>query len=219
MPFDITRDPENASTPVAEQSKRAAQILKAADALLVERGQDAVSMRDIAHRAGVNKALIFYYFGNRAQLFDAVLARYDERHDDVLRVILAPDGPPRSRVHRALDAYLDFIEDHELYVRLVQQELSRQEPQLGLIRVSLEKLHGALVQVFGAALPDAGPTASRQLAMSVGCLLLSHGAAYAETVVPQGSASDAHSDLRAERRGHLHWLADTLLDRLQPMRS
>lgn len=47
------------------------RILDAAAAAIAERGWGAVSTRAIAERAGVNNALIHYYFGSRQQLLRA----------------------------------------------------------------------------------------------------------------------------------------------------
>lgn len=197
-----------------ENSTRALQILQAADELLAERGHDAVSMRDVAQRAGVNKALIFYYFGSRAQLFEKVLERYYENHAEALKAIGASRGTPRERVHQALDAYLDFVEHNELFSRLVQQELARQDPQLPLIRENLRKLHQALHDALGHALPERGPMAARQLYMTIGCLVVHHGT---HATSPLALASDElQSDVgREERRAHVHWLADTIVDRIE----
>lgn len=48
-------------------------ILEAAIALIRERGMEAISVRDIAQRAGVNVALINYYFFSKDALVDEVL--------------------------------------------------------------------------------------------------------------------------------------------------
>src|SRR5256885_8471488 len=48
--------------------------------LFCERGYEGVSARDVAERASVNKALVFYHFGSKAKLFDRVIERYYESH-------------------------------------------------------------------------------------------------------------------------------------------
>ncbi|TNF29910.1 MAG: TetR/AcrR family transcriptional regulator [Deltaproteobacteria bacterium] len=197
-----------------ESSSRAQQILLAADELLAERGHDAVSMRDVAQRAGVNKALIFYYFGSRAQLFEKVLERYYDNHTLALQAIRDTSGTPRERLHRALDAYLDFVEDNELFSRLVQQELARQDPQLHVIRENLTKLHEALHDVLGAILPKHGPMAARQLYMTIGCLMVHHGT-FATSPLAETAEILQGQEGRAERREHVHWLADVVFERME----
>lgn len=50
-------------------------LVEAARALFAERGPDAVSLRDIARRAGVNHGLIHHYIGSRDDLLRLVFAR------------------------------------------------------------------------------------------------------------------------------------------------
>ena len=51
-----------------------AALLRAAQELFTERGYERTPGRDIADRAGVNQALLVRYFGNKEELFQAVLA-------------------------------------------------------------------------------------------------------------------------------------------------
>jgi AcrR family transcriptional regulator len=54
-------------------------LLDAAEALFVERGPAAVSLRDVARRAGVNHGLIHHYIGSRDDLLELVFTRATER--------------------------------------------------------------------------------------------------------------------------------------------
>jgi AcrR family transcriptional regulator len=81
----------------------------AAEQLFAQHGFDAVSVRAVASKAGVDPALLHYYFGTKRELFDAVLVRRLE----VLREerIKALDDYARAAgdnltVEGCLDAYL-----------------------------------------------------------------------------------------------------------------
>ena len=50
-------------------------ILDAAELIFADEGFAGAKMRDIANRAGVNQALIRYYFGSKEELFDDVFRR------------------------------------------------------------------------------------------------------------------------------------------------
>ncbi|WP_051356926.1 TetR/AcrR family transcriptional regulator [Azorhizobium doebereinerae] len=56
----------------AARPDRRAAILLSAEALFAERGYAAVSVRDIATRAGVPIALVGYYFGRKPELFGTI---------------------------------------------------------------------------------------------------------------------------------------------------
>ncbi len=55
------------------------RILNTALALLAERGEDAVTLRDVTEAAGVNVAAVKYYFGSKPALFRLALAYALER--------------------------------------------------------------------------------------------------------------------------------------------
>ena len=60
--------------PTAETADLRATLLDAALACFVRGGIAATSLRDIAKEAGVTPALVHYYFGDKAQLQDALVA-------------------------------------------------------------------------------------------------------------------------------------------------
>ena len=70
------------------------QILDTSEALFAEQGYSATSIRRIADGAGVNPALIHYYFGNKKTLLLEVMKRSFEP----MKVALAEmkDGPESS---------------------------------------------------------------------------------------------------------------------------
>src|SRR5208282_2265511 len=63
--------------PRDERGVLADQILKAARASFASRGYGATSLRSVAHDAGVDPALVSYYFESKAGLLDAVLVLPD----------------------------------------------------------------------------------------------------------------------------------------------
>ena len=84
-------------------------ILDAAEALFARQGFDATTIKDIGTAAGVNAALLYYYFTDKATLYEAVLRRmacYADCDDLVLWVCsseLRRDGL-RRRAMEASDA-------------------------------------------------------------------------------------------------------------------
>lgn len=50
------------------------QIIKAAATIFVKKGMDGARMQEIAAEAGINQALLHYYFRSKEKLFDAVFS-------------------------------------------------------------------------------------------------------------------------------------------------
>ncbi len=98
-----------------------AAILEAAGHVFAEQGLSGARTEAIAARAGVNKALLYYYFPSKDALYHAVL---DEEltgfHASACR-LLAQEGPPASILLAYVRAHFDFIGAHPHYPRLFQR--------------------------------------------------------------------------------------------------
>jgi len=196
------------------KTERAEQILDAAAELMGESGYDGVSARDIAQQAGVNKALVFYYWGSKPELFEKVLERYYDAHRDALEPAFRSEGTMVERMHRVLDAYLDFIEEHRIYPRLVQQQLTGGGPHTGMVRRNLAAFFDWITEALAEISPQTGPLAAKHFYLSISGIVTNYF-----TVTPaladQWGTDPMSPAALAERREHLHWLVDTLLARLQ----
>jgi AcrR family transcriptional regulator len=190
------------------------QILSAAEALLDERGFDQVSIRDIAERAGVKKALVFYYFGSREQLFDRVLERYERAHAEALASSTGHGGTPRERMRRVLEAYLDFTDTHPAFARLVLQELSRHgDAQMPQIRANLADLLRAMRAELGDFLPADGPLSASHVFVSLSAAIYNYHS-YARVIGDLVTEGDP-THLLHERRAHVLMLGDLIVGQVR----
>jgi AcrR family transcriptional regulator len=71
-PYSSTKRSKQPPAPDQETRDR---ILDAADRVFTRRGTASGRTQEIADEAGVNKALVHYYFGTKAALADAIFAR------------------------------------------------------------------------------------------------------------------------------------------------
>jgi AcrR family transcriptional regulator len=191
---------------------RASLILSAADDLFAERGYNGVSMRDVAERAGVKKALVFYHHQNKDSLFERVLDNYYAAHAEALRAAFEVQGPLRERFHHVIDRYLDFIDTHRSYAKLVQREVCGANPER--VRRGLQPLLLWVERALVDVAPSTGPRSSKHLFVTISGAVINYFT-YA-SVLSQGWGSDPLSEQGInERRAHLHWLVDCLLDGLE----
>ncbi len=196
------------------KSERALQILDAAAVLLGESGYDGVSARDIAERAGVNKALVFYYWGSKPELFEKVLERYYDAHRDALEQAFETGGTIVERMHRVMDSYLDFIEENRIYPRLVQQQLTGGGPHTDMVRHHLATFFEWITEVLAEISPKTGPLAAKHFYLSISAIVTNYFT-ITPAIAKQWGVDPMSPAALAERREHLHWLVDTLLARLQ----
>src|SRR6202453_5408611 len=101
-----------------EQSGTARRILAAAEHQFAAQGMAGARTDQIALAAHANKAMLYYYFGNKRRLHRAVL-------ENLLRQfrsrVLAPPSESLSARERLLgivSSYFDFLASHPNYPRL-----------------------------------------------------------------------------------------------------
>jgi len=76
-----------------EESEARTALLDAAEAIMLEDGYAAVTTRRIAARAGLNSALVYYYFDTMDGLFIALFRRGADRSFDRLEEVLSSPQP------------------------------------------------------------------------------------------------------------------------------
>lgn len=215
------------------------KILRAADELFCERGYEGVSAADIARRARVKKALVFYHFGSKAELFDCVLDRYYEAHRAALAEAFCPQGRTgdgeeapaarsgavsrrsfpcfegdfAARIRRVLEAYLDFMDANARYPRLVQQEVARAGGHLAKVRRNLEALFEWAAGALEPVTPRRGPLAAKHFFLTFSGIVINYYT-YAPAFEGLWGEDPMSPRARAERRAHVLWVLETLLARL-----
>ncbi len=193
--------------------KTAASILAAAEEVLGEVGYDGASVAEIARRAGVNKALVFYHWGSKADLFEHVLEQYYARHREALSAAFDGEGSQAELFHRMVDAYMDFIDDNHLYPRLVQQQISGGGPHVELVQRHLQAFFTWTTEALARITPDSGPLAARHFYLSLSGIVVNYFT-YAPVLGSLWGKDPLSAEAVAERREHVHWLVETMLARL-----
>jgi TetR/AcrR family transcriptional regulator len=85
------------------------RILDAAHAVFVRRGTAGTRMQEIAAEAGVNQALLHYYFRNKEQLAQAAFERAAKGFMPAVVRVIASDGELEEKVRRVIDLELDHL--------------------------------------------------------------------------------------------------------------
>jgi len=90
-PYNLGMPPRRRSR--AESSETRSALLDAAQRLMLEEGYAAVSSRRVAAEAGVNVALVYYYFETMDELFLALFRRGAERSLERQSIALSSPQP------------------------------------------------------------------------------------------------------------------------------
>src|SRR5215204_3681785 len=86
-----------------------AKILEAARAVFIRRGTAGARMQEIAEEAGVNQALLHYYFRSKERLSEAVFRDTAGRMFPVLIQTLGSDASIEEKIERIVEAYLETL--------------------------------------------------------------------------------------------------------------
>ena len=100
-------------------------ILAAAEDAFARQGFEGVSLKEMGDAAGVSRATPAYFFGSKAELYEAVLARVVARAERAMLQAhkeLDSVDSPQGAVAAYVGAFLDFLAEDEAYLRLIQRE-------------------------------------------------------------------------------------------------
>jgi AcrR family transcriptional regulator len=90
--------------------ERREQLLDVSRSLFAEKGFDATSVEEIAHRASVSKPVVYEHFGGKEGIYAVVVDREMQRLMDQIITALDGGSHPRELLEQAACALLDYIE-------------------------------------------------------------------------------------------------------------
>src|SRR5262245_46467876 len=85
------------------------RILDAAHGVFVRRGTAGARMQEIAAEAGVNQALLHYYFRSKDRLSQAAFERAASQFMPAVIQVLASDAELDAKVRRIVELELDHL--------------------------------------------------------------------------------------------------------------
>ncbi len=92
------------------------QILGAAEQLFADHGFEGTSVRDIAQKAGVNLAMISYYFGSKEKLMSALIEHRSSYSLGLLEELNKDQSlGPWDKLDRLVDYYVEKIASHRRF--------------------------------------------------------------------------------------------------------
>ena len=189
------------------------RILDAAEALFMEHGFEATSLRSLTSAASVNLAAVHYHFGSKDELFQAVLTRrLDPMNQERIRLLekLERESPGRAlSCERILFAMLipalrlarDEKRGGKNFLRLVGRAYADPAP---FIRHFLSAQYAEMIGRYKEAFLKALPHLSRQeltwrLHFVMGALSYTLAATDALKLFAQATSTDENDELLLQR--------------------
>ncbi|UMB59403.1 TetR/AcrR family transcriptional regulator [Lutibacter sp. A80] len=100
-------------------------ILNAAKSIFERKGMDGARMQEIADAAGINKALLHYYYRNKQLLFEAVFKSAFLKLAPQLNEVLNSDASLNDKIKGFTKNYISFIINHPYLPNFIINELNR----------------------------------------------------------------------------------------------
>ena len=109
----------------------------------------------IAAAAGVNKALLYYYFESKEKLYEAALDAVSSRVRDRSMAILLRDASPGERMLRAALDHFDRILTQREFQSMMQQEMMRlHRGEAGALPILVKRVFAPLTAMFESMVRD-----------------------------------------------------------------
>lgn len=115
---------------MAKSKSTEKKIFDAATELFLEKGVDRTSVRDIANKAGINLALMNYYFRSKENLFDSIFSDLLQKNTRKLTIILDSDKPLREKVTEYVGEYINMLSLNPLLVSFFMSILHRSRERI-----------------------------------------------------------------------------------------
>ncbi len=126
---------------MAKNKNTEQKIFDAATDLFLEKGVDRTSVRDIASKAGINLALMNYYFRSKENLFDAIFTNLVKKNTKDLVKILDSDLELSDKISQYVAAYIDMLIKNPLLVSFFMAILHRSREKITEMEV-ISNLYG-----------------------------------------------------------------------------
>ena len=110
----------NEFTPKGKKSRQ--RILKVAIRLFARKGFSGTSVDEIVEKAGVNKRMVYHYFGNKEKLYQAVLTTEYKKLETLELETLHPEDPIEKIIPDIVSGYFSFVQTNPKFVQLLLWE-------------------------------------------------------------------------------------------------
>ncbi len=123
-------------------------ILKAARKVFTGKGYAGARMDDIAKEAGINRALLHYYFRNKARMFEVVFEERFKEFFSGLMGILQSDLQLKEKIKAIVDHDITMIAKHPDLPLFILQEVNQNPDRIKKFIEKLGAKPGSILNVF-----------------------------------------------------------------------
>ncbi len=101
------------------------KILNAAKDVFQKKGMTGARMQEIADHAGINKALLHYYYRTKEKLFEKVFEIAFSLFIPRVKEMMTSDKPILEKINFFVDNYIELLQQHPYIPGFIINELNR----------------------------------------------------------------------------------------------
>lgn len=101
------------------------KIFDAAHEVFTQKGMDGAKMQEIADRAGINKALLHYYYRSKEKLYETVARAIIGKALPAIRQVIESDQPLEDKLRRFIETYIDIISKNTFIPLFIISEINK----------------------------------------------------------------------------------------------
>jgi len=121
------------------------QILIAARQVFISKGFEGARMQEIADQAGINKALLHYYFRSKEKLFDSVFSEVASNLFPAMKQMLEAELELKEKITLIIKIYLKALEENPFIPAFILNTLNT-NPESFLKYIKKSGLNPRLLQ-------------------------------------------------------------------------
>lgn len=114
------------------------KIFEAATDVFVEKGMDGARMQDIATHAGINKALLHYYFRTKDQLFNKVFEKIAGKMFAKFAPVFYENLSLEEKIRFFYKAHISFLQDNPRLPGFILNEINRNPARVKKLLKTIE---------------------------------------------------------------------------------
>lgn len=123
--------------------ERRKEILRAATESFSLFGYKATTISQVAKLANVGKGTIYLFFKNKEELFREIIKNLIQDMERAANEVIQENQPFQENVHRALYRLLEFRLEHQLTIKLFQEQRDIGTP---IVQNMLQKLEESILK-------------------------------------------------------------------------
>ena len=106
------------------------RILDTGVAMFARKGYGNTGLRELADQAGVNLAMVNYFFGSKKGLLKVILDTFLAGYHEIAELELTAEGDVDMKVRRFLKRIIPFVRSHRDYFIVTLTELPHDDPDI-----------------------------------------------------------------------------------------